>query len=131
MFMYIVIFSCNFGFKIYTNYMGAFKNTPTKGKVRLIIFRDNSEEKNAWYGTALDFNIVVSSNTKEKAHRLLIEAIEGYVHVANNIKGLNDFSTLNQKPEKIYLDLWKSLIEDKEITSPYHVEFFGLQTIHA
>lgn len=111
--------------------MGKFKNTPTKGKVRLIIFRDNSEGENAWYGVALDFNIVVSAENKEQAYTLLIEVIDGYLHVARTIKGLNDFSVLNQTPEKTYLDLWESLVDEKDIVSPYQVEFFGLQTIHA
>lgn len=117
--------------------MSIFKNTPTKGQVRLIVFRDLSEGENAWYGVALDFNIVVSSDSKEEAHKELIEAVKGYIHVAKTIKGLNDFSALNQKPEQIYLDMWEALSNNEEVPSPYSVDFFdsvdfsGKQVIHA
>lgn len=111
--------------------MRVFKNTPTKGSVRIIIFRDRSEGEDAWYGVALDFNIVVSAESREKAYLLLIEAIDGYIHTINSIKGLSDFSPLNQKPEEEYLKLWESLTEGKPTPSPYQVEFFGLRNLYA
>ncbi len=105
------------------------KNTPTSGSVRVIIYKDTKE--NQWYGVALEFNLVVSGDTAEEVQFELSEAIRGYVEALRNIKGLKDFSPLNQKVDTKYEKLWELLEENKKIPSPYEVNLHGIQRIYA
>jgi len=104
-------------------------NTPQKGKVRLIVFRD-LEDAN-WYGVALEFNIVVSGDSFEKTFSELKEAMDGYLEVASEIKGSTKHPYLNQTPMDEYEKLWIELESSDSVSSPYQVEFHGLKNIHA
>ncbi len=104
-------------------------NTPKQGKVRLIVFKDLVDAN--WYAVALEFNIVVSSNSYEEVLTELKEAMDGYIEVANDIKGTIGYPYLNQTPMSEYEDLWKRLESNDSISSPYQVEFHGLKNIHA
>jgi len=88
------------------------KNTLQKGKIRYIIFRDK-DEKDAWHGVALEFNIVESGDTAREAMLLLFEAITGYVESARKIKARPHI--LNQRPDREYEEMWNRLEQNKEI----------------
>ncbi len=109
--------------------MKRYKNTPQKGSVRVIVFKDTKE--NQWYGVALEFNLVVAGDTPEETQYELFEAIQGYIEAVKKIKGLKDYSPLNQKPDPKYEKLWNALQEEKRIPSPYQVNFYGIHRIHA
>ena len=104
-------------------------NTPQKGRVRVIIFKDTAD--NTWYGVALEFNIVVSANSLELVNAELRDAVNGYVEAAAEIKGQSDHPYLNQKPIEEYEALWQALATDSNVPSPYQVDFFGMKSIHA
>lgn len=108
---------------------GRRKNTLKKGKVRVMVFKDL--EENQWYGAALEFNIVVSGDSPEEVHYELHEAITGYLDAVGEIKGLSDYSCLNQEAEKIYEKMWSALEENKKVPSPYQIAFHGFQNIYA
>lgn len=94
------------------------RNTLQKGSVRYIVFR----EGDTWYAVGLEFSIVESGETPQEALVLLFEAIQGYVESARKIKSLPGI--LNQKSDKEYENLWRTLKERK--TSPKHQVFtFG------
>jgi len=95
-------------------------NTPQKGSVRTIIFKD----KNIWVGVALDFNIVETGDDPREVFLMLDEAIRGYVVSAKKIKG-SRYVFLNQKADIEYENLWKNLNSNKLIKSPYQVYSFG------
>ena len=99
-------------------------NTPKKGSIRCIIFKDG----NTWYGVALEFNIVVSADDADVVRFNLDEAIRGYVESMRKLKGTR-VSPLNQTPMKEYSDLWKKLVAKKPIPSPYKVRHFGVTTV--
>ncbi len=105
------------------------KNTTKKGKVRMIIFKDNKE--NQWYGVALEFNLVVSGDTPVEVQYELHEAMLGYVEAVREIKGLRDYSCLNQVADELYEKMWLALEQDKKIPSPYQIAFHGFQNIYA
>ena len=104
-------------------------NTTKKGAVRVIIFKDLKD--NIWYGVALEFNIVISAKNYHEAHVELVEAMEGYVDALSSIRGLKDYSALNQNAIKEYDDLWNRLEQGEKIPSPYLVKFHGLNKLHA
>lgn len=104
-----------------------FMNTPQKGSVRCIVFRDGK----TWFGTALEFNITESSDDPVIAMLNLQEAIQGYVESIKKIKGLHDFSSLNQKTEVEYEKMWLNLHSAKPVRSPYEVYHYGVTTISA
>ncbi|MDD3940753.1 MAG: hypothetical protein PHQ01_04250 [Candidatus Pacebacteria bacterium] len=109
------------------------KNTPTKGIARIIQFKDGDK----WYSVCLEFNIVEVSVNREKSFGNLIEAVEGYVEAARKIKGLHDFSFLNQTPIKEYEYMWR-LSMNKDVSkfkadknlgslkSPFFAGYFNL-----
>jgi len=80
----------------------AFKNTLRKGQVRNVIFKDG----NAFYGAALEFNIVEVADSPQEAMLLLDEAMKGYVEVARKHK--LPISVLNQQADPDYLALWNA-----------------------
>lgn len=98
-----------------------YKNTLNKGSVRYIIFKENG----AWYGVALEFNIVEEGDNPVEVMASLFEAIQGYVETARKLKMRP--MPLNQKPDKEYQDLWDSLEEGgKEKIVPFEqVYTFG------
>ena len=118
---------CHLVLILYTMYMK--RNTPKKGAVRVIIFKDTKE--NQWYGVGLEFNIVVSADTAQEVQYELSEAMSGYIEAHREIKGLRDFSALNQKADDKYEKLWTTLQDNKRIPSPYQVNFYGVKRINA
>lgn len=105
------------------------KNTLQSGSVRTIIFQDTQD--GLWYGVGLEFNIVVSASTQKEVFFELHDAMDSYIQAMRMVKGLKDFSALNQNPITEYEILWNLLQEKKTIPSPYQVEFFGHKQIHA
>ena len=84
-------------------------NTPKKGSIRCIIFKDG----NTWYGVALEFNIVEAGDDPREVLLSLFEAIRGYVKSAQKIKAR--LHILNQKTDTEYEDLWNKLQEKKGV----------------
>ncbi|MDO8408388.1 MAG: hypothetical protein Q7S95_04155 [bacterium] len=80
----------------------AFKNTPHKGQVRNVIFKDGA----AFYGAALEFNIVEVADSPQEAILLLDEAMKGYVEAAGKYK--LSIAVLNQSVDPEYLALWNA-----------------------
>lgn len=106
------------------------KNNPKQGTVRVMVFKDLSE--NQWYGTVLEFNITVSANNSTEAHVKLKEAMDAYLDAASAVKGTQGYPFLNQEPLKEYLELWNHVEKKREVPSPYQVDFHARQTlIHA
>ena len=101
-------------------------NTTKKGKVRCILFK----EKDAWYGVALEFNIVESGDDPDIVYFNLQEAIQGYVESQQKIGG-SRVAPLNQKPDSEYEHLWKNLAAGKPVPSPISVRNFGYTNIGA
>lgn len=100
-------------------------NTPKKGSVRYIIFR----EKDQWFGVALEFNIVETGDDPQEVAILLFEAIQGYVESAQKVKGQRDYGYLNQTSDPEYEELWEKLQTNKKIPSPYYVDSFGKKVL--
>lgn len=101
-------------------------NTPKKGSVRCIIFKDLKE--NSWYGVALEFNIVESGDDPDVVRFNLDEAVLGYIESQRKIKG-SRVAPLNQKPIREYEDLWDRLVASKPIPSPYDVKYYGTNLV--
>lgn len=102
-----------------------FKNTPQKGSVRFIVFK----EAQTWYAVALEFNIVESGDDPREVLALLLGAVKGYLHSFKKAKARPHI--LNQQPDKEYENLWKQL-ENKTYRatkSPYMVHTFGEQQL--
>ncbi len=99
-------------------------NSPQKGHVRCIVFRDGD----SWYGVALEFNIVESSDDADVVRSNLEEAIQGYVESQLKIKG-SRVAPLNQKTDPEYEKLWDELTTGKPIPSPYEVKYFGFAKV--
>jgi hypothetical protein len=114
------------------------KNTTERGRVRCIIFR----EGDTWFGTALEFNLVVDAETKVDAFQKLDQAMKDYVdtvrihHLRNNV--------LNQNTSSEYSKMWKDLNagrepkldrlspdEDKRSQPSLEVAFVGFQPMPA
>ena len=95
-------------------------NTPRKGKVRTIIFK----EGDTWYGVALEFNIVEEGDSFDVVNFNLQEAIRGYVQSQRKIKGAR-VSPLNQKSDIEYEKMWNNLVADKPVPSPIRVKHYG------
>jgi len=96
-------------------------NTPTKGTFRHIVFKDGD----TWYATALEFNIVESSDDPKLAFFNLLQAVDGYIYSAKKIKG-SRLQSLNQTSDPEYEKLWKNLHSSKPIKSPYEVNMYGI-----
>lgn len=98
--------------------------------MRCIVFREGK----TWYGSALEFNIVVHADTRSDAFVELDQAIKEYVDTVRQSKIRE--SVLNQDASSEYSQLWKDLnsgkvpqlkkIEDEhEVAQPVEVAFFG------
>jgi predicted RNase H-like HicB family nuclease len=98
-----------------------YKNTLNKGSVRYIIFK----EDNAWYGVALEFNIVEEGDDPVSVMASLFEAIQGYIETAKKFKMRP--MPLNQKPDAEYEELWNKLQKGKieKTAKPEQVFSFG------
>lgn len=92
-----------------------YKNTLQKGSVRYIIFKENG----AWYGVALEFNIVEDGDNPLEVMASLFQAIQGYVETAWKLKMRP--MPLNQKPDKEYQELWDKL-EKRKTEGPAKLE---------
>ena len=90
-----------------------FKNTLQNGSVRFIIFK----EEGAWYGVALEFNIVEQGDDPQEVLFLLFEAMAGYVESAKKAKARPHI--LNQTPDPEYEKLWNTLEGKKDSTDYY------------
>ncbi|OGF62905.1 hypothetical protein A2926_02265 [Candidatus Giovannonibacteria bacterium RIFCSPLOWO2_01_FULL_44_40] len=88
--------------------MAKYKNTLRRSTVRYIVYRDT--EDNAWYAVGLEFNIVRAGDSALEALLCLLEAIEGYIESAREIKAEN---VLNQKPMEEYEKMWDEFITRK------------------
>lgn len=86
-----------------------YKNTPQKGRVRYIVFR----EGNRWYAVALEFNIVEAGDDPREVLLSLFEAIRGYVKSAIKVKARPHI--LNQKTDEEYEKLWGNLQEKRGV----------------
>ena len=89
-----------------------FKNTLQKGSVRYLVFRDGD----AFFGVALEFNIVVEAAHPMEALLLLHEAAAGYLEAAKKIK-MRPY-ILNQKPDPEYEKMWQEY-QDRKLKEKY------------
>ena len=96
-------------------------NTPQKGSVRYIVFKDGD----TWYAAGLEFNIVESGDDPKIALLNLFEAMQGYVESCQKVKG-SRVSPLNQKTDAEYEKLWAIATAPKKIPSPYQVNTYGI-----
>lgn len=101
-------------------------NTPQKGSVRCIVFKDKDDD--VWYAAGLEFNIVESSDDPDVAMANLQSALTGYVESMRKLKGTR-VSPLNQKADSEYEKLWSDLNSQKPIKSPYEVKYFGITRV--
>lgn len=99
-------------------------NTTQKGKVRCMVFKDGD----AWYGVALEFNIVESADDADVVMFNLQNAIRGYIESQQKIKG-SRISPLNQKPDGEYEKMWKNLHSSRPVRSPYEMRYYGVTAI--
>jgi hypothetical protein len=99
-------------------------NTPTKGKFRHIVFKDGD----TWYASALEFNIVESSDDPKLAFFNMLQAVDGYIRSAKKVKG-SRFQSLNQRTDPEYEKMWENLHSLKPIKSPYQISMYGVSTV--
>ncbi len=99
-------------------------NTPQKGKVRYIVFKDGG----TWYATALEFNIVESGDDPKIALINLFDAMQGYVESCQKVKGAR-ISPLNQKPAPEYEKLWSVANATRKVKSPFQINTYGVATV--
>ena len=99
-------------------------NTPQKGTVRYIVFK----EGDTWYAAGLEFNIVESGEDSKIALVNLLDAMQGYVESCRKVKGAR-VSPLNQKPDLEYEKLWSIVTTPKKVKSPFEVSTYGVATV--
>src|SRR3989344_8918449 len=96
-------------------------NTPRKGKVRYVVFKDSD----TWYAVGLEFNIVESGDDPRIALVNLLHAIHGYIESCRKIKGAR-VSPLNQKADEEYENLWQTTNSKKSVKSPFEIYSSGV-----
>jgi hypothetical protein len=96
-------------------------NTPQKGSVRYIVFKDDG----VWYAVGLEFNIVESGDDPRVVLNNLFDAMEGYVESFSKVKG-SRLAPLNQKPDAEYEKLWAIVNAKKPVKSPYLINSYGV-----
>ena|ERR1700754_1106724 len=96
-------------------------NTPEKGSVRYIVFKD----KETWYAAGLEFNIVEAGEDPRVALDNLFDAMQGYVESLRKVKGVR-ISPLNQNPDPEYEKLWTAVTATKNVKSPFPVSMYGV-----
>jgi predicted RNase H-like HicB family nuclease len=101
--------------------MTKYKNTPHRGSVRILVFR----EADTWYAAALELNIVEAGDTPREAMVLLFEAVQGYLESANKIKARPHI--LNQSADREYETRWRAALEAKR--QPKSVFFAGRMNV--
>jgi len=101
-------------------------NTPQKGTVRYIVFRD--KEKETWYAAGLEFNIVESGEDPRIALLNLLDALDGYVESMRKVKGAR-LSPLNQRPDPDYEVLWDVATAKNKVRSPFEISTYGVTTV--
>ena len=99
-------------------------NTPQKGQVRYIVFKDAA----VWYAVGLEFNIVESADDPRIALMNLFDAMQGYVESSKKIKGAR-VSPLNQRADEEYERLWSIVSAPKKIKSPFQISTYGVTTV--
>lgn len=99
-------------------------NTPQKGKVRWIVFKDGD----TWYVSCLEFNIVESGDDARIALINMFDAMTGYVESVAKIKG-SRYHALNQITAEEYEKLWALATSEKKIKSPYTIDAFDYSAI--
>lgn len=99
-------------------------NTPKKGTVRYIVFKD----KKTWYAVGLEFNIVESGDSARIAMTNLFDALEGYVEAVKKLKGAR-FHPLNQEADPQYEKMWTALESGKKIKSPFIINTYGTTVV--
>jgi len=99
-------------------------NTPQKGSVRYIVFKD----ADTWYAVGLEFNIVESGDDPRIALNNLFDAMQGYVESCRKVKGIR-VSPLNQKADPEYEKLWSTVNSEKKVRSPFQISTFGVARV--
>lgn len=102
-------------------------NTFEKGQVKVLIYRDESED--VWYGSALEFNLTIDGTDRTAVALELDHAIREYIISAREI---NDVSLLNQEIDPELAALWESRINNTEssVQSPYTPYLAGIETLN-
>lgn len=96
-------------------------NTPQKGQVRYIVFKDGA----VWYAAGLEFNIVESADDPRIALMNLFDAMQGYVESSKKIKGAR-VSPLNQRTDEEYEKLWSIASAPEKVKSPFQISTYGV-----
>ena len=112
-------------YRINTYIMKKCINTSHKGTFRHIVFKDGD----TWYAVALEFNIVESSDNPKLAFFNLLQAVDGYIASIKKVRGVRNFSTLNQKTDPEYEEMWSGLHSKKPIKSPYTIDMYGVASV--
>ncbi len=101
-------------------------NTPQKGKVRYIVFKD----KDIWYAAGLEFNIVESGDSPRIAMNNLFDSMDGYVEAVRKLKGTR-VSPLNQEIDPEYEKMWNILESGKKIKQSLIINSYGTTLVNA
>ncbi len=101
-------------------------NTPQKGKVRYIVFKD----KDVWYAAGLEFNIVESGDSPRIAMNNLFDSMDGYVEAVRKLKGTR-VSPLNQETDPEYENMWSALEAGKKPKSSLIISDYGTTLAYA
>lgn len=98
-----------------------FTNSIQKGSFRHVVYQDG----NGWCAVALEFNLVVTSDTPQMALFELYSAVAGYVEAVRLSKS-RPFA-LNQEIDSEYQKLWDiaTLKKTRSIKSPYIIHSYG------
>lgn len=91
-------------------------NTKKKGILRFLIYFDQRDEE--FVGVCMDLSIIKCGKNPEQVKMDLVNASLGYVETVCK-ENLPD-SLLNQKPPKIYVDIFKQFISITEGSKKYN-----------
>jgi hypothetical protein len=102
------------------------KNTKQRGILRFFIYFDKTDRE--FVGVCVDLGIVKTSNDPNRLKQDLESAAIGYLEVINK-NNLPDY-LLNQKPPKIYIDIFNEIQSAIEASGPdkYKVDLNETQT---
>ena len=107
------------------------KNTFTQREVKILTYKEKKSD--AWYATALEFNLTVDGDNSNDVIAQLYDQIEEYIISARE---LDDMSLLNQEPDPNLLEMWQQNLNinnntsKKKIRSPYIAEFVGIKKLN-
>ena len=101
-------------------------NTFERGQVRVLIYRDKTED--VWYATALELNLTIDGEDRSEVQLELDRAIQEYVRSARE---LGSVDLLNQEPDPELVALWEAQIQNRtaNVESPYTTHFAGNETL--